>query len=105
MTSETQVNGSAETVPNGAIAVVGFGRDEGGKPHASRFEASEAELAEKAARLMGMHVLRPETDEGRALAARLPRGRVFASGRGFVPFVKAGLYEALAAQAGVSGAM
>ena len=80
-----------------ALALVVFGRDEAGKPHASAFDSSEADLAEKAAGLMGMHVLRVETDEQRDLAAKLPRGRVFASGRAFVPFVKAGLYEALAA--------
>src|SRR5829696_5342064 len=45
---------------------------------------------------MGMHVLRPKTAEQRALAAKLPRGRIFASGKGLVPFVRAGLYEALA---------
>src|SRR4051812_13570458 len=80
-----------------ATALIVFGRDNGGKPHASRFDANEAELAEKAAGLMGMQVLRPETGEQRALAAKLPRGRVFASGRAFVPFVKAAVYGPLAA--------
>src|SRR5437763_11611101 len=80
-----------------ATALIVFGRDNGGKPHASRFDANEAELAEKAAGLMGMQVLRPENDEQRALAGKLPKGRVFASGRAFVPFVAAGLYGPLAA--------
>ena len=70
-----------------ALALVVFGRDEAGKPHASAFDSSEAELAEKAAGLMGMRMLRIETDEQRDLAAKVPRGRVFASGRAFVPFV------------------
>jgi hypothetical protein len=83
-------------------AVVVFGLDEKGKPHASAFDASNAKLAQKAAGLMGMHVMRPKTADQRALAAKLPRGRIFASGRGFVPFVRAGLYEALAAAGGVS---
>jgi hypothetical protein len=81
-----------------AIAV--FGTDESGKPHASSFSEADAELAEKAARLMGMQVLRLATDEQRQLAAKLPAGRVFASGRAFVPFVQAGVYEALRAFAG-----
>ncbi len=68
------------------IAVVVLGLDDKRKPHASAFTASEAELAVKAAGLMGMQVLRPETDDQRALAAKLPRGRIFASGKGFVPF-------------------
>ena len=85
-----------------ALAIVVFGRDDAGKPHASAFSHSDAQLAEKAAGLMGMRVLRLETDKARELAGRLPRGRVFASGRAFVPFVKAGLYDALAALAEVS---
>jgi hypothetical protein len=84
-----------------ALAVVVFGRDEAGKPHAAWFDQGEASLAEKAADLMGLRVLRVHTDEHRALAARLPHGRVFASGRAFVPFVKAALFLQLqtAAQA------
>jgi hypothetical protein len=84
-----------------ALAVVVFGRDEAGKPHAAWFDQGEASLAEKAADLMGLRVLRVHTDEHRALAAQLPHGRVFASGRAFVPFVKAALFLQLqtAAQA------
>ena len=92
----------AKSQTHDAPAVVVFGLDDKGKPHASAFDVSEAKLAQKAAGLMGMRVLRPKTADQRALAAKLPRGRIFASGRGFVPFVKAGLYEALAATAGVS---
>jgi hypothetical protein len=94
----------AETDFENGTAVVVFGRDATGKPHASAFSQSEADLAVKAAGLMGMQVLRPETDEQRALAAKLPRGRVFASGKAFVPFVRTDLYEALTAVAGVSAA-
>src|SRR4051812_26319016 len=87
----------AEAEASAATALVVFGRDNAGKPHASRFDASEAELAEKAAGLMGMQVMRPENDEQRVLAAKLPKGRVFASGRAFVPFIKAAIYGPLAA--------
>ena len=50
---------------------------------------------------MGMHILRPETDGQGAVAAKLALGRVFGSGNAFVPFVKAALYESLAAFGGV----
>src|SRR3954471_18731903 len=80
-----------------AMALVVFGRDEAGKAHAAWFDQSEAALAEKAADLMGLRVLRVRTDEHRALAAQLPQGRVFASGRAFVPFVKASLFLQLQA--------
>jgi hypothetical protein len=87
-----------------AVGVVVFGVDEKGKPHASAFGLQEAHLAAQAAKLMGMSLLPVETDECRALAAKLPRGRVFESGRAFVPFVASGVYEALVAMAGVPGA-
>lgn len=80
--------------------VIVFGRDDKGKPHASRFEAPEAALAEKAAGLMGMQVLRIASEDQVSLAATLPSGRIFASGRGFVPFVKAELFAKLAAAPG-----
>ena len=84
-----------------APAVAVFGRDEAGKAHAAYFDQSEAALAEKAADLMDLRMLRVRTAEHRALAAQLPHGRVFASGRAFVPFVKASLFLAVqtAAQA------
>src|SRR5688500_7688547 len=94
---------SSEHDTDTAPAIVVFGTDESGKAHASAFSQADSALAEKAAALMGMHVLRLATDEQRQLAAKLPAGRVFGSGRAFVPFVQAGLYEALRAFAGAAG--
>lgn len=87
---------TANTNPTATPAVILFGADEGGKPHASTFTDAEVELAERAAGLMSLRVLQIATDEHRAIAAQLPAGRIFAqSGRGFVPFVKKALYERL----------
>ena len=86
-----------------APALVVFGRDKGGKPHASSFTAAEADLATKAAELMGLRTLPIRTDAERALAAQVPRGRVFATGRAFVPFIKATLLTELQAAALNSG--
>ncbi|MCJ2079082.1 hypothetical protein MKK68_26200 [Methylobacterium sp. E-016] len=93
----TAVENTPTTSPAKLIV---FGLDDGGKPHASQFAQSDTELATKAAGLMGMRTLAVETDEHRALGAPLPQGRVFASGKGFVSFVKKGLYERLSALAG-----
>jgi hypothetical protein len=93
---------AAEPRDQEGTALVVFGRDATLKPRASAFDQADAEPAERAAKIMGLHVIRPDSDEQHALAAKLPRGRVFASGKAFVPFVKAGLYEALEAQAGAS---
>ena len=89
----------AKPEPADAPALVVFGRDKGGKPHASSFVESEAALATKAAELMGLRLLRVRTDAERALAAQVPRGRVFATGRAFVPFIKATLLTELQAAA------
>ncbi len=46
---------------------------------------------------MDFYFVRADNDVLRALAAKLPAGRVFESGRAFVPFIKAALYEQLLA--------
>lgn len=85
----------AATVESPAIIV--FGTDDAGKPHASSFVQSEVDLARKAATLMGMRVLVVDTEADQSVAARVPKGRVFASGRAFTPFVKAPLFAELTA--------
>ncbi|MBC6718669.1 hypothetical protein H9Q09_21020 [Aurantimonas sp. DM33-3] len=93
-------NANAKLAPATSSAVpsmIVLGRDDAGKAHASWFDAGEAKLAAKAAAMMGMNALTVATDELRELAAVLPHGRVFASGRAFVPFVRASTYDKLAA--------
>jgi hypothetical protein len=82
-------------------ALVVFGTDDRGKPHASWFDEIEVDLATKAASLMGMQVLPVATEHHHALASKLPRGRLFASGKGFVPFVARATFEKLVACEGV----
>ncbi|MCC0809027.1 hypothetical protein FPV16_22965 [Methylobacterium sp. W2] len=78
-----------------------FGRDERQRPHASRFAAGERAEAERAAGLMGMHVLEISDDTQHSLAAGLPKGRLFGSGKAFVPFVKAEVFDRLVAAVGL----
>ena len=78
-------------------AVILFAKDESGKAHASWFGAADAELAERAAGLMRYQVLRVNSPDMVAKALELAAGRVYASGRGFVPFAKMAAYEALCA--------
>ena len=85
----------AETLSPEKPALVLFGRDEAGKAHASHFIDGEVPLARKAAALMGVSTLPLTTDAERELAAKVPRGRIFGTGKAFLPFVKAGLYEEL----------
>ena len=96
------VTPTASTTATSPPGVILFGRDDRQRPHASCFPESEAAAAERAAALMGMHVLAVCDDDRRSLAGSLPRGRIFAaSGKAFVPFVKAGLFDRLLAAAGL----
>src|SRR3954468_6479846 len=80
-------------------ALVVFGADRSGKPHAAWFTAEEAEAARTAAGLIGYRVLALTTEAQQHLPAQLSRGRLFENGRAFVPFVKPALYETLAKMA------
>jgi hypothetical protein len=63
--------------------LVVFGADASGSRAAAWFNTAEAGACHQGAGLMGMRLLTVETDEQRAIALQLPRGRVFASGRAF----------------------
>ncbi|UVK38765.1 hypothetical protein LHFGNBLO_000049 [Mesorhizobium sp. AR10] len=92
MTNAAVSTGTVSAIP----ALIVLGLDDGGKAHASWFGETETELAEKAAGMMGMAALPASTDELRDLAGKLPQGRVFASGKAFVPFVKATVFDKIA---------
>jgi hypothetical protein len=84
----------SEKVPT--TVVLGVGAD--GKPHASRFQERDAPFVARAAALMGFHVITvsPENDELHGIAAALPLGKIFATGRAFVPFVSRSRFDKLA---------
>jgi hypothetical protein len=69
-------------------AIIIFGTDDSGKPHASTFNIDQRHDAIKAAGLMGFRALAVDGETLIALAAKIPAGKVFSSGKGFVPFVK-----------------
>jgi hypothetical protein len=79
-----------------AASVVVFGRD-GTKARGSWFPAELQARAHSAAEAMGMSALDVANDDVRRLATKLPQGRVFDSGKAFVPFVQGAVLEALAA--------
>ncbi|MCQ2002366.1 hypothetical protein [Rhizobium sp. NRK18] len=93
MTSLATHAGSKATLPQ---AVILLGRDDKGKAHASFFPATDSHAAHKAADLMGMLALKVETDEVRGFLKKLPKGKLFDSGKAFVPFVKQDLYREIA---------
>ena len=94
-TAAAKVEAANSLKSDAAPAVIVFGKDESGKAHASWFAEANTELAIKAAGLMGFQVLRVTSPDIAAKALELAQGRVFASGKGFVPFCKMPAYEAL----------
>ena len=78
-------------------ALVVFGLDDSKKAHAAWFSHADADLADRAAGLMRMKALPVTTPEHRVIALELPAGRIFESGRGFVPFCKMAVFERLTA--------
>jgi len=84
----------AEKVP--ILVVLGIDMDD--RPHASRFAEHDAPFVQRAAELMAFHVVRVPSDnsELHAIAKGLPLGKIFATGRAFVPFVSRSAFDKLA---------
>jgi hypothetical protein len=82
--------------PEGPIkAYVVFGTDEHAKPKAARFAGEKPELLAKAAGAMHLRLIEVTGEELVEIARQLPAGRLHASGRGLVPYVKGDLYSEL----------
>lgn len=77
--------------------IVVLGPDDKGKAHAAKFDMAQAEAVRKAAALMGFRVGIAKSEEAVALAERLPPGKLFAAGKGMVPFCKTETHAELAA--------
>src|ERR1700739_1486415 len=75
--------------------VILYGLDEREKPRAARFGPDHASQAMKAADLMGLTVRDLDTSDLAEIAQKLPAGRLYANGRGFVPNVRPALYAKL----------
>jgi len=78
-------------------SVVIVGLDDRGKPHASRFPVAAISEVETAAGLMGMAAIKAESEALAKIADQLAIGKLFASGKAFVPFVNQELYRQLEA--------
>ena len=68
------------------------------RPHASRFDERNAPFVLRAAEMMGFHVIRvpAENAELHEIAGKLPLGKIFATGRAFVPFASRAAFDKLA---------
>ena len=80
-----------------------LGRDEAGKPRAARFPSGHDGLVAEAAKAMNLAVCKAESADVAELAKKLPPGRLYSTGRGFVPSVGQSLYGKLVEQLKLAG--
>ena len=76
-------------------AFVVYGVDADKKPRAARFDNSQPKLVAKAAELMNLKLCEVNSPAIAELAKKLPNGRLYANGNGFIPPVKRDLYTTL----------
>jgi hypothetical protein len=90
VTKSSAVPATAATPP---LIVLGF--DEQQKPRGARFIDTKPDLVTKAADLMGFKVYETSPPDVAEYAKKLPLGRLYANGRGFVPNIRQSLYSDL----------
>ena len=93
-------NSRTVTVSAGSPGLIVYGMDDANKARAAHFKKSQVEVATKAAALMRLNVLTVGSPEQAAVAARIPAGRLYSSGKGFVPHVRRDLYAKVLEVAG-----
>jgi hypothetical protein len=91
--SVTKSSAVLATAASPTLIVLGF--DEQQKPRGARFDHDKPDLVTKAADLMGFKVYEATPPEVADIAKKLPVGRLYANGRGFVPNVRQDLYSEL----------
>src|SRR3984893_18997493 len=91
--TKTTTKATAATKESASAALIVLGYDENHKPRAARFPATDAELVAKAAQLMDLKVYEAVSEDLAALAKKLPVGRLYGNGRGFVPNIRQSLYS------------
>ena len=72
-----------------------LGYDDQQKPRGARFDQDKPDLVTKAAELIGLKVYKTSNPDVAAIAKKLPVGRLYANGRGFVPNIRQDLYSQL----------
>jgi hypothetical protein len=95
------VKRSSSSAPAPATPLIVLGFDEQQKPRGAKFVDAKPDLVTKAADLMGLKVYEASPPEIAELAKKLPLGRLYANGRGFVPNIRQSLYSDLVVALGL----
>src|SRR5258708_5689966 len=82
--TKTSTKGSASAADSAAAVLIVLGFDEQQKPRGARFVGAKPDLVAKAAQLMDLKVYKAMSPDVAAIAKKLPVGRLYANGRGFV---------------------
>jgi hypothetical protein len=91
--SVTKSSAAAAIAASPTLIVLGF--DEQQKPRGARFVDAKPDLVTKAADAMGFKVYEASSEDVAEDAKKLPLGRLYANGRGFVPNIRQSLYSDL----------
>jgi hypothetical protein len=91
------VKRSSSSAPAPATPLIVLGFDDQQKPRGAKFVEAKPDLVTKAADLMGLKVYEASPPEVAEFAKKLPLGRLYANGRGFVPNIRQSLYSDLIA--------
>jgi len=92
--ARTSVTKSSAATP-ATFPLIVLGYDEQQKPRGARFVDARLDLVTKAADTMGFKVYEASSEDVAEIAKKLPLGRLYANGRGFVPNVRQELYSDL----------
>ena len=89
-----KVKPKSDAAASAKLILVGL--DDQGKPHAAWFTEEQVDAATLAADIMDMASIAVEGEELIGIAGLLPKGKLFESGKAFVPFIKRETYDRLA---------
>jgi len=92
----TKTTSKAPTAASSSPLIV-LGYDDQQKPRGARFQDANPKLVADAAKAMGLNVHSAASDEVGALAKKLPVGRLYSTGKGFVPNIRQNLYSQIIA--------
>ena len=91
--AKTAVTKSAASPAASSVPLIVLGYDDQQKPRGARFVDAKPDLVTKAADLMDLKVYQATSEDVAAIAEKLPVGRLYANGRGFVPNIRQDLYS------------
>jgi hypothetical protein len=84
---------STAPATNASPPLIVLGYDDDQKPRGARFDHDKPNLVTKAAEFMDLKVYQATSEDVAAVAEKLPVGRLYANGRGFVPNIRQDLYS------------